>query len=187
MYHKPDGGEYFEKIGVEVPADDSASIGEKMLLYWLIRELKPKVIIETGTHKGLATLYMAHAIHDEGYDGHIHTADPYTTWNQKGNFDKFPELSKYITFYPIMGKDLPVENVDFAFIDGFHEKHEVDPEIDALFPKLSDNACVIFHDCWYGNTDGVNEAVEGKGLKTLWLPTKNALRIYGKYEPKRQS
>lgn len=176
--------EFIEDVKKEIPVDDSASEGEKMLLYWLIRETKPEVVVETGTHRGLSGTYLAHALHDNK-KGHLHTADPFD-WGQHGNFRKFPELEKRITFYNERGEDMikKLDKIDFAFIDGFHEDFEVIPEIEALIPKLSKRAVVVFHDCWYGDTAGVNEAVEKAGLKSVWIPTKNAIRIYTKHEAK---
>ncbi len=167
----------------EVPADDSTSHGEKMLLYWLIRELKPQTVIETGTHRGLTTLYLAAALEDNNA-GHLHTADPNTEWGQLGNFRKFPTLEQRITYYPEMGETMinRLTDIDFAFIDGFHEVKDVVPEIQNLLPRLSERAIVVFHDCWYGNTDGVNEAVEECGLQSIWIPTKNAMRVYSKHD-----
>ena len=172
-----------EKIIREVPKDDSTSRGEKMLLYWLIRELKPDVVVETGTHRGLTTCYMASAILENG-KGHITTCDPNPEWGSRSNFDKFPELSNLITFKLTEGKKLQIPNIDFFFCDGFHSKQDVLEEIDAIFPYLSPVATVVFHDCWYGNTDGVNEAIEERGLHSIWLPTKNAIRIYQKHPEK---
>lgn len=174
-----------EEINKEVPKDDSTSEGEKMLLYWLIRELKPRNVVETGTHRGLTSLYMAHALFDNG-QGHLTTCDPNTEWGQRGNFAKFPELLPYVTFWPIKGKQLNVEDIDFAFVDGFHGFKDVYDELKTLLPKLSKSAVVILHDCWYEKEDsingtGVNEAIESFGLQTLWLPTKNAMRIYSKH------
>lgn len=168
-------------IDTEVPKDDSTSLGEKMLLYWLIRDLKPQNVIETGTHRGLTSLYMAHALFDNQL-GHLTTCDPNPEWSSRGNFAKFPDLLPYITFVLGKGKDLEVSNVDFAFIDGFHGKEDVDEELAMLLPKLADRAVVVFHDCWYGLSEGVNESLEEAGLQTLWLGTKNALRIYSKHE-----
>lgn len=172
-----------DQIDIEVPKDDSASEGEKMLLYWLIRELEPKVVVETGTHKGLATLYMAHALYDNE-QGHITTYDPFE-WNQIGNFAKFPELQDYITYKREPGIALVEEQIDFAFIDGFHGFKDAYDELKVLLPRLSKTAVVVLHDCWYEKEGvrgtGVNEAAEIAGLQTIWLPTTNAMRIYSKH------
>lgn len=174
----------------EVPQDDSAALGEKWLLYWLIREIKPLTVVETGTHKGLATLYMAAALKENGF-GHITTYDPFE-WGQRGNFAKFPSLNPYITYKQNPGTDMNERQIDFAFIDGFHGYMDVIQEIDVLIPRLSEQAVVVFHDCWYeeegvNNGTGVNEAIADAGLQTLWLPTTNAIRIYSKHSEKMTS
>lgn len=169
--------QFEELIKIEVPQDDSTSHEEKMILYEELRTLKPNVVVETGTHRGLTTLYMLHALWENG-SGHLHTADPFE-WGARGNFRKFPELEKHVTYYQIPGKDLRVEGIDFMFIDGFHEKHFVLEEIDALFPYLNPGAVVYFHD-----TNGRNEycdvpgAIEERGLSVTYLKTQNGMAKY---------
>ncbi len=171
---------YQEMIDIEVPKDDSTSLGEKMFLYWLIRELKPTTVIETGTHKSLTSLYMAHALYDN-QKGHLTTCDPYD-WGAQGNIGKFPDLVPFVTYRKIRGDQLEVENIDFAFIDGFHGKQDVLEELENLMPRMSANCTIVFHDCWSGGKGvGVNEAIEEFGLQTVWLPTTNAIRIFNRH------
>lgn len=168
---------YEELIITEVPQDDSTSYEEKMILYEEIKKIKPNVVVETGTHRGLTTLYMLHALWENG-KGHLHTADPFE-WGAAGNFRKFPELERHVTYYQKPGKDLVVEGIDFMFIDGFHEKHFVLEEIDALFPYLNPGAVVYFHD-----TNGSNiycdvpGAIDERGLKVEYLKTQNGMAKY---------
>lgn len=168
----------FKKIIELVPTDDSADEGEQLLLYSLIRALKPKTVVETGTHRGHTTLYLAQAL-KENQQGHIHTCDPYD-WQQEKYFALFPDLEPYITYHRVRGDVLDVKDIDFLFIDGLHEKEEVEREIDHLFPLLTENAVVVFHDCGYPPNPlcDVNGAVLSRNLKTVWLPTHNKLRIY---------
>lgn len=168
-----------EGILAEVPQDDSTSHEEKMLLYRLIRELQPETVIETGTHRGLTSLYLAHALYDNE-KGHLWTADPFE-WGARGNFRKFPALEQHITYLQIRGSDLAshVSGIDFAFIDGFHEKREVLEEIDALFPLLRDGAVVLFHDA-----NGSNEfcdvpgALAERNIPYELLKTENGIAQY---------
>lgn len=173
------------EISREVPSDDSASVGEKQLLYWLIRETKPRVAVETGTHRGLATLYMAAALADNAV-GHLTTYDPFE-WGQVGNFAKFSALNPYITYKQARGDSMQEEQIDFAFIDGFHGLKDVIEELSVLIPRLAPRAIVVLHDCWYEkeevhNGTGVNDALESYGLFSTWLPTTNAIRIYSRHE-----
>jgi len=166
-----------EKIKSEVPQDDSASIEEKMILHNAILELKPKVVLETGTHKGLATLYMLEAIRQNG-EGHMWTADPFE-WGAVGNFRKFPELEKLVTYEQVPGVNTSAEGIDFMFVDGYHEKVEVLAEIDALFPKLNPGAHVYFHDTNGSNIScDVPGALEERGLKVEYLKTLNGMAHY---------
>lgn len=169
-----------ERILAEVPGEDSASHEEKMILYNEIKKLKPKNIIETGTHRGLTTLYMAAAV-VENKKGFINTADPFE-WGASGNFRKFPELEKVITYHQLPGKDmirLCEPEIDFAFIDGFHEKHIVLEEIKALLPFLANKAVVYFHDTNGSNPHcDVPGAIKEAGLKVETIKTLNGMMKY---------
>lgn len=169
-------------IEKEVPRDDSADFGEQLFLYGLIRAMKPHTIVETGTHRGVTSLIMAHAILDEGYAGHVYTCDPYD-WGQAGNFRKIPELEGLITYEKVRGDKFDVKDIDLLFIDGFHEREEVLREWAHFEDRLTEHAVVVFHDCGVpNNACDVNGAIEQLGLQTVWLPTHNKLRVYGKGE-----
>lgn len=172
--------QFEELITREVPQDDSTSLEEKMILYEEIKKLKPQVVVETGTHRGLTTLYMLHALWENG-TGHLYTADPFE-WGAKGNFRKIPELEQYVTYQQVRGSELITgisNEIQFAFIDGFHEKKEVLEEMNVLLPKLADKAVVYLHD-----TNGSNEycdvigAIDELGLKVDYLKTTNGMARY---------
>ena len=168
-----------ELIKKEVPQDDSTSHEEKMILYNEIKKYKPVTVVETGTHRGLTALYMAHALWEVD-QGILHTADPYE-WGAKGNFRKFPDLEKHIQWYQKRGSEMIKElpKIDFAFIDGYHEKEEVLEELDVLLPNLAEGAVVYFHD-----TNGRNEycdvigALEERNLQVEYIKTQNGLAKY---------
>jgi predicted O-methyltransferase YrrM len=165
------------EIEQEIPQDDSASEGEKLFLYGLIRAMKPNIVVETGTHRGKTALYMAHALFDNA-KGHLHTYDPFDTWGQIGNFRKFPELEPYVTYYKERGDSCSVKNIDLWFCDGYHSEQDVVEELQVILPLLSKYGVVVFHDCALVANDGVNLAVEKMGLKNVWIPTQNTIRIY---------
>lgn len=165
------------KFLTEVPSEDSTSVEEKMILHDAILKLKPKVVVETGTHRGLTTLYMLEAIRQNG-EGHLWTADPFE-WGARGNFRKFAEHEPLVTYEQIPGKNLEVDGIDFMFIDGYHEKIEVLAEIDALFPRLNPGAHVYFHDTNGSNPScDVPGAIDERGLKVEYLKTLNGMAHY---------
>lgn len=168
-----------QKIITEVPAEDSTAIDEKELLYQAIRDLKPSVVVETGTHRGLTSLYLAHALFDNGH-GHLHTADPYD-WDAPGNFRKFPELEQRITYHRKPGFEMirELSNIDFAFIDGFHEKHEVVAELLELASRLSPGAVVYLHDTAGSNVHcDVPGALEQMGWVVEFINSTNGMAKY---------
>lgn len=158
----------------EIPGEDSTSREEKLILMQTILDRKPKVIVETGTHRGLTTCYMGLAAKEVG--AVIHTYDPFE-WGAYGNFGKFPELP--IVYHQSGGVTCDIDNIDMAFIDGFHEKFHVVDELNVILPRLSDNAIVYLHD-----TNGSNEScdvpggIDEVGIKVKYLKTLNGMAVY---------
>lgn len=163
-----------EEILREIPSEDSTSREEKLILMQEILNVKPKVIVETGTHRGLTTCYLGLAAKEVG--AHIYTYDPFD-WGASGNFAKFLDLP--ITYFKKAGILCEMQEVGFAFIDGFHEKHHVLSEIDMILPKLIKGAIVYFHD-----TNGsdiycdVPGALTEKNLQVEYLKTTNGMAKY---------
>lgn len=160
---------------------DAATQEEVELLYALVRALKPETCLETGTHKGLSATYIAHALTDNN-KGHLFTYDPYD-WGQPANFQKLPaDVKERLTYIRERGDSAKLTTlIDFAFIDGYHGIKDVLEEWKTIEPQLSKNAVVVFHDCDdepTNNETGVNAAIVQLGLKNVYLPTKNRIRIY---------
>lgn len=165
-----------EEIMREIPSEDSTSEEEKYILMASILEHKPKVIVETGTHRGLTTCYLATAAREVG--AVVHTYDPFE-WGAYGNFAKFLDLP--ITYHQAPGKSCDLPSVDWFFCDGFHEKQHVIEELDTILPKLSKGGIIYFHD-----TNGRNEScdvpggIEHHGLDVTYLKTQNGMAVYVK-------
>lgn len=152
---------------------------EGEILYDLVIEKKPKVALEIGTHRGVSTTYIASALKEIG-SGHLHTTDP-VDYGQERDFDN--ELRDFVTFYYKMGKDMEINGIDFAFIDGFHTNDDVLPEIKNLLPLLNKGAVVVFHDAQDEPTNweiGVNAAIKESGIlkKCRYVDTRHGLQIY---------
>ena len=152
---------------------------EGLLLYSLVKSIKPMICVETGTHQCYSSFWIAKALW-EWRQGHLTTCDPFD-YDQQKKIDESP-FSGQITYKKIAGKDLEVEGlIDFLFVDGFHEINDVREELDHFLPKLAPHAIVVFHDCDdepRNNSKGVNAAIFEKKLKTVYIPTANRMRIY---------
>jgi predicted O-methyltransferase YrrM len=134
------------------------------------------VCVETGTHRGLSSCYIAEALKDNGF-GHLDTCDP-VDYLQAPSFAA-AGLGELITFHLAQGIKMNVAGtIDFLFIDGFHGEQDVLDEFLYFKPQLAENAIVVFHDCDLVEYCGVNKAVNSLGIKTVWLPTQNRMRIY---------
>lgn len=176
---------------------DSASFGEKMILYSLMLSTNTKIAVEVGTHRGHTSLFMAHALYDLdklNSDKEVNnnskitnnnnfsirkliTCDPYS-YNQQETFDKLPELGKYIEYYQQKGEDLyklietnkidlNKQFIDFIFIDGFHEYECVVNEVKTLYKYLSPTGLIVFHDCGGDNA----QVGVNRAIKDMGLQT----------------
>ncbi len=117
------------------------------LLYGLIRGLQPRVVLETGTHKGRSTRAIATALRDNAEvllaphcftmtfaPGHLYTVDA----EDHRIFDlAIPESAKsYVTaitgWTPDVFQAAPLDTlagIDFAFLDGDHTAEGLDAEL----------------------------------------------------------
>ncbi|TWT64676.1 class I SAM-dependent methyltransferase [Allorhodopirellula solitaria] len=142
---------------------------EKLALYRLVRETKPKVIVEVGSYLGASSSFMARAARTAVPACQLHCVD---TWLNdampEGNRDTFAEFSRNTQSYrsnirairqrsdeAAKDFDLPI---DMLFIDGDHEYDGVKLDWDSWSPHLSDRATVVMHDV--GWAAGVQRVVD---------------------------
>lgn len=121
-------------------------VGE--LLHAIVRAIKPRVIVETGTHKGFSALMMAKALQQNG-SGHIHTVDM-EDHGTRELFSRFG-LSSLATFHKMMSVDLirtmPKDRkIDFLWLDADHSEESVISEMNVALPLLKPGSYVGFHD-----------------------------------------
>lgn len=131
-------------LDIEDPTGISNEEGE--LLYGLIRCIKPKMILETGTNIGVSTIYMALACRDNGF-GSIITVEHLGFVADRAR-KKIADvgLTQYINV--IHGKveelNSPIPPVDFIWLDTeFKTRYE---EMNRFLPSLSPGGFVGIHD-----------------------------------------
>ncbi len=115
-------------------------LGRRIVWYVLVRIYKPKVIVETGTDKGLGSLVIQLAI-EKNQMGTLYTLD---IDEYSGSlFDK--EDLKKIKF--LVGDSVQnmqkINEIDFFIHDSDHSEEHEKKEIRAVASKLTNNAIVI--------------------------------------------
>ena len=75
------------------------------VLYSIVRAVKPRVIVETGTSRGKSTCAMALACKQNG-GGHIHTIDPHTqnAWAHDGCEDSLTFINRRLREYQLQDR-----------------------------------------------------------------------------------
>jgi predicted O-methyltransferase YrrM len=128
------------------------------LLYRLAAEMKPRSIIELGTCLGVTTVYLQKAVPGAKVytlEGCPETAKIATETFKKaavnnvalhtGNFDD-----------TLPGVIKGLEEVDFVFVDGNHQKEATLKYFEWCLPKVNENTLLIFDDIYW--SEGMKEA-----------------------------
>lgn len=134
---------------------------ERILLYGLVRALRPRRILEIGTHRGGSAMIITAAL-DEVGAGALFCVDPEPM--------VAPEHQRRIahrsTLFPGASPEILVEAraaadgpFDFVFIDGDHSRAGVLRDVEGVLPLIADGAYVLFHDAHFPE---VAAAIDGE-------------------------
>ena len=141
------------------------------LLYQIIQEYKPSICIELGTNLGISTAYQLLSLKQngagklyslEGAEPLIAIADTSLSSLGYDNYSLIP--GKFTESLPKLLER--IENIDFAFIDGHHDRFATLKYFNLIFPKLSENSIVIFDDIHWS-----------PGMQKMWLEIKESSKI----------
>ena len=135
--------------------------GDRRALYYLIRALRPRRVLEVGTHIGASTLYIARALRANG-EGSVVTVDitdvndsVLGAWRSVGqrmsprSFAQELGCSDRITFVVSTSQQFlatSAESFDLIFLDGDHAAHTVYGEISRSLVALSASGTIVLHD-----------------------------------------
>lgn len=136
--------------------------GDRRAIYHLIHALKPRSVLEVGTHVGASTLHIARALRSAAPDGKLTTVDifdvnhPQTgAWASVG-LKRSPretvsalDCAERVTF--VVSPSLAYmagasENFDFIFLDGDHSSRAVYQETAAALKLLRPGGLILLHD-----------------------------------------
>jgi len=166
------GNEFIEKNFIEdnkiinnmsIPEFTSGvNQGDRRAIYYLISFLKPKQILEIGTHIGSSTLGMALASNQNGQANHIDTVDiidvndekikhwlKFNSKNSPKNIINQSAPDQSIKFFVSKSDDFFKNNnkkYDFIFLDGSHRSNVVYNEISFALENLQTEGLILLHD-----------------------------------------
>lgn len=161
--------------------------GDQRAIYELIRFLKPRSVLEFGTHVGASTAHIALALRqlmdeDPSTPRELVTVDiidvndPTVRHWEKFNSPKSPKAileavgaAQVVTFKVEPGLEFARKNTrkfDFVFLDGNHAAQAVYQEIPAALKMLAPNGVILLHD-YFPNVQPLwagSRAIQGPAL-----------------------
>jgi predicted O-methyltransferase YrrM len=150
------------------------NLGDRRAIYFLIMGLKPRNVMEVGTHIGASSIFIAAALMRLNEGGKLTTVDIIDVnhecgpWRKAG-MSKSPAncalelgLLDQIHFHTGPSQEFMKatnQRFDLIFLDGDHSSSAVYEELSAVLPLLKGNGVILLHD-YYPNgkplfSDGV--------------------------------
>ncbi len=144
----------------------SAWIGHAPFLKFLIRELKPRVFVELGTHNGFSYFVGCQVIQELNLSTKAFAVDHWLGDYHAGRLDDSVYLSvvklnnEFANFSTLLKMSFfeartHIENlsVDLLHIDGFHTYESVKEDFETWLPKVSKVGVIILHDIHVRHAD----------------------------------
>ncbi len=135
--------------------------GDRRALFYLVTALRPRRVLEVGTHIGASTLYIAQALKRTGGEGTVTTVDvvdvnaAHGPWQQLG-LPRAPEANAVrlgcrdrISFRAqssLAFMQETEERFDLIFLDGDHSANAVYQEVAAGLRLLNPGGVILLHD-----------------------------------------
>ncbi len=126
---------------------------------WLVQAMKPRLIVELGSHYGYSYFAMCEAVRDASLNTQCFAVDTWAGDEHSGYYDEsvyervVQENRQYAHFSTLLRKtflealeDVEDGSVDILHIDGSHFFEDVKEDFESWVPKLSSSAVVLLHD-----------------------------------------
>ncbi len=140
----------------------------------IIELIKPKIIVELGTHYGVSFFSFCEAAEKYANDSYIYGVDTWSGDKQAGYYgdEVYTSVKDHLDKYHSQRAQMircsfneaealfNSDSIDLIHIDGLHTYEAVKEDYDTWLPKLKDGGTFLFHD-W-------NVKEEGFGVWKLW-------------------
>lgn len=152
----------------------NAWVGHLPFAAWLIKEVRPKIFVELGTHSGNSYFSFCQSVVESGIPSKCFAVDTWQGDEHAGRYnedifnkvnayhqERYAEFSRLLrTTFDDAVTYFSDESIELLHIDGLHTYEAVRHDFDTWLPKLAAGAVVMFHD--------VNVRERNFGVWKLW-------------------
>lgn len=142
--------------------------------YDLVAALRPRVLVELGSHYGMSFFTFCQSIKDHHVDGLAYAVDTWEGDDHTGPYgeDVFSGVQAHLReHYRGFSYQLRMtfaeartqfrdESIDLVHIDGFHSYEAVRTDFDTWYPAVRPGGIVLFHD--------IRARLDGFGVWRFW-------------------
>lgn len=138
---------------------ETAWSGHLPYAHYLIRKLRPKLVVELGAHRGTSYFAMCQTIKQNSIGAKAFAVDTWQGEAHAGLYDDSVyqavviENKKYESFSTLLRctfdealEQFADGTIDLLHVDGFHTYEAVKHDFESWLPKLAKGATVLFHD-----------------------------------------
>ncbi len=142
---------YLAKVQ-DIAKKSSITPSQGQLLYRIVKQLKPEIILEMGTSVGISSIYQVSGSPESFFIGIEGCATTAAIAEQ--SLKKFSEGNNYSLVIGNFDVMLPgvlekLNMVDFVFIDGNHAYKPVMRYFNQLLPYMQETSVIAFHDIYW--------------------------------------
>ena len=151
--------------------------------FWLVAQIRPKVLVELGTHTGNSYFAFCQSVVANRLSTRCHAVDTWQGDEQAGSYDDqvYATVSEYNdahfrdfsqlhrSTFDSAASEFENGSIDLLHIDGLHTYEAVRHDYETWSSKLSSSAIVLFHD--------TAVVKEGFGVRRFWAEVSKGARV----------